>query len=164
MRWLPQTSGYSYPRVAMIWIDVHPVGENPTNTPHTLHTSVHVHPAYASYGQSLYMVTFHESSTELSKPTAQEKKGSRHNPQRATDRFVGPYLASLLSQYAIYQRPATTLTSPISPVCYRYVQYLLGEANRMVLNRHRQWVTNLRGAGFPRTTPQPSRLAVSPFP
>jgi hypothetical protein len=29
------------------------------------------------------------------------------------------------------------LTGPISPVCDRYVQYLLTGANRMVLNRHR---------------------------
>jgi hypothetical protein len=37
---------------------------------------------YASCGWSLYVTTFHESSTEFSRPTALEKKGSRHNPQR----------------------------------------------------------------------------------
>jgi hypothetical protein len=45
-----------------------------------------------------YVATFHESSTELSRPTALEKKGSRHNPQCATDRSAGPYPTSLLSQ------------------------------------------------------------------
>jgi hypothetical protein len=32
MRRLPQTSGYSYPRVTAIRIDVHPAGENPTQS------------------------------------------------------------------------------------------------------------------------------------
>jgi hypothetical protein len=32
-----ETSSYSYPRVAVIQIDVHPAGENMTGTPHTSH-------------------------------------------------------------------------------------------------------------------------------
>jgi hypothetical protein len=63
---------------------------------------------------------------------------------------------------SIYRWPATRLIGPITPVCDRYVQYLLVGANRTVLNRHR-WGYNLRDAGFPRTTPQPFRPAVSPF-
>jgi hypothetical protein len=39
---------------------------------------------------------------------------------------------------SIYQRLATRLTEPISPVCDLYIQYLLAEANRMVLNRPRR--------------------------
>jgi hypothetical protein len=39
---------------------------------------------------------------------------------------------------SIYQRSATRLTGPITPVCDRYVQYLLAGANRAVLNRHRR--------------------------
>jgi hypothetical protein len=39
---------------------------------------------------------------------------------------------------SIYQRPATRLTGPITPVSNRYVQYLLVGANQMVLNRHRR--------------------------
>jgi hypothetical protein len=38
---------------------------------------------------------------------------------------------------SIYQWPTTRLTGPISPVCDRYIQYLLAGANRTVLNRHR---------------------------
>jgi hypothetical protein len=68
----------------VIWIDVHPAGENLINTTRTLPTSVHVCSVYASYGQSPYMATFHESPTELSRVTAPEKKGSRHNPQHAS--------------------------------------------------------------------------------
>jgi hypothetical protein len=76
MRILPQTSGYSYPRVAAIRIDVHSAGENPTNMTHTLPTPVHVRSAYASCGRSPYMATFHEPPTELDGVTAPEKKGS----------------------------------------------------------------------------------------
>jgi hypothetical protein len=39
---------------------------------------------------------------------------------------------------SIYRQPATRLTGPITPVCDRYVQYLLAGANRTVLNRHRR--------------------------
>jgi hypothetical protein len=59
MWWLPQTSGYSYQRVVLIRIDVHPAGENPTNTPRTLPTPVHACLAYAFCGQSPYVTTFH---------------------------------------------------------------------------------------------------------
>jgi hypothetical protein len=73
---------YSYLRVTVIRIDVHVTGENPTNTTRTLPTPVHVRPVNASYRQSLYVATFLESSTELSRVTAPEKKGSQHNPQQ----------------------------------------------------------------------------------
>jgi hypothetical protein len=78
---LPRTSGYSYPRVAAIWIDVHITWENSINTTRMLPIPVHVHPTYASCGQSPYVATFHESSTELDIVTAPEKKGFQHNPQ-----------------------------------------------------------------------------------
>jgi hypothetical protein len=67
----------------VIRIDVHPAGENSTNTTRTLPTPIHVCPAYASCGWSPYVATFHESSTELDRVTAPEKKGSRHNTQHA---------------------------------------------------------------------------------
>jgi hypothetical protein len=47
-------------RVTVIQIDVHPAGENPINTTRTLSTPVHVHPTYASCGQSMYVATFRE--------------------------------------------------------------------------------------------------------
>jgi hypothetical protein len=83
MKRLPQTSGYSYPRVAAIRIDAHPAGETPTNMTRTLPTPVHVRPAYAFCGWSPYVATLHEPPTELDGVTAPEKKGSRHNLQHA---------------------------------------------------------------------------------
>jgi hypothetical protein len=47
-------------RVAVIRIDVHHTGENPTNMTRTLPTLIHVCPAYAFYGQSPYVATFCE--------------------------------------------------------------------------------------------------------
>jgi hypothetical protein len=46
----------------VIQIDVHPAGENLTNTTRTLPMPVHIHPMYASCGRSPYVATFHESS------------------------------------------------------------------------------------------------------
>jgi hypothetical protein len=63
---------------------------------------------------------------------------------------------------SIYQRPATRLTGPTSPICDRYVQYLLVRANPSTLNRHRRGY-NLGGAGFSHTTLRPSQPAVSSF-
>jgi hypothetical protein len=61
------------------------------------------------------------------------------------DRSMGPYPVSLPSQQMkqwrkpnIYQQQATRFTRPISPVCDRYIQYLLTGANPSVINRHRR--------------------------
>jgi hypothetical protein len=42
----------------------------------TLPASVHVHQSYASYGQFLYVATFHADPTKLDGSTAREKKYS----------------------------------------------------------------------------------------
>jgi hypothetical protein len=61
----------------MIWIDVHPAGENLINTTRTLSTSIYVRHMYASCGWSPYVATFHADLTELDRFTAPEKKCSR---------------------------------------------------------------------------------------
>jgi hypothetical protein len=49
---------YSYPRVAAIWIDVHPVGENPINMPHAFHARLTYGPGpYISGGNILLVPT-----------------------------------------------------------------------------------------------------------
>jgi hypothetical protein len=55
----------------VIRIDVHPIGENPTNTTRMLPMPIHVRPAYASCGRSPYVATFHKPPTAL----------DGHNPQ-----------------------------------------------------------------------------------
>jgi hypothetical protein len=110
-----------------------------------LPTPVLVCPVYASYGQSPYVATFHESSIELDRVTTPEKKGSRHNLQHAGWPICGsiPSFFSQANQWSsgesqnIYQQLATRLTGPVSPARDRYVQYLLMGANRTVLNWHK---------------------------
>jgi hypothetical protein len=153
---LPRTSGYSYPRVTAIWIDVHYAEENLINTIRTLPTPVHIRPAYASYGQSPYMATFHESSTDLDGSHCSLEKGSRHNPQHArlTDLLIRTQFLSQANQWSSRLKPnfcwwrATRLTRHISLTCDQYVQYLLTEANPSVLNRHRQGATTLKVSAF----------------
>jgi hypothetical protein len=170
MWWLPQTSGYSYPRVAATRIDVHPAGENPTNMPRTLPTPVHARLTYASCGQSPYVITFHWLPRSRNKPL---------HPQEVLatkDRLAQPstWVASFLlpcDSLGVGERsfdPIVTqlpqLTGPILVVCHWYIQYLLAGVNPSVLNRHRQGGTTLEVLTCHIPTPQPSQLAVSPFP
>jgi hypothetical protein len=136
---------YSYPRVALIWIDVHHTWENLANNTCTLPMPVHICPAYAFYGWSPYVVTFHESLIELDKVTAPKKNGFRHNPQHVGWLIHGSvYPVSLPSQSIkqwrksnICRQQTTRLIGPISPTCDQYIQYLLVGANPSVLNWHR---------------------------
>jgi hypothetical protein len=145
MRRLPQTSGYSYPRVVAIQIDIHPAGENPTNTTHTLPTPIHVCPAYASCGGPQTWQPFTSRRQGWTESLLPRKRAPDTISSTSADRSVGLYLVSLLSQPMkqwrktnIHQQEATRFTGPISPACDRYVQYLLMGANRTVLNRHRR--------------------------
>jgi hypothetical protein len=133
MCWRPQINGYSYPRVAVIWIDVHPAGETwPT---------CHTHPTL-----SLCMVPDHTYLTRsmhrnLSRvtdrfgriPLLLRKRNSWLHPQHAGWPICGspssfsPTLNQRSSRLkpSFYRQQATRLTGPISPACDRYIQYLL---------------------------------------
>jgi hypothetical protein len=144
MWWLPQTSRYSYPRVVVIRIDVHPTGENPTNTPCTLSTPVHTCPAYAFYGQSPYVTTFNWLPRRRNKPLHPKEVLATKDRLARSSSWVASFLLPCDS-LGIGERsfgPMVTqllqLTGPISPACDRYVQYLLARANPSVLNRHRK--------------------------
>jgi hypothetical protein len=147
---LPQTSGYSYPRVATIRIDVHPVGENPTNTPRTLPTPVHARPAYTFYGQSLYVTTFHWLPQSWNRPLHPEEVLATKDRLAQLSSWVASLLRPCVSP-GVGERgfdPIVTqlyqLTSLISPACDRYVQYLLAGGNRTVLNWHRRGLQRWR--------------------
>jgi hypothetical protein len=104
------------------------------------------HDTYASYERSPYVATFHEPSTELSRTTAPEKMGSRHNSQYAGWPIRGsvPNFApktinkTVGAKSNIYRRWDTRLTGPISLAYDRYIQYLLTGTNSSVLNRHKR--------------------------
>jgi hypothetical protein len=119
---------------------------------------VHVRPAYASCVQSPYVATFHESSTELSRPTAPEKKGSRHNPQRNADRSAGPYPASLLSQsMKQWGQSQASINGRLLGLLGPYHQYVIGTFNTCSRGPTERSLTdtcgcyNFGGAALPHT-------------
>jgi hypothetical protein len=156
---LLRTSGYSYPRVTTIQIDIHRAGENPINMTHTLSTSVHIRPAYASYGQSPYVTTFHESSTDLFGSHCFREKDSRHNPRIHTQFLsqANQWSSKLKPSFCRWQ--ATRFTGSISPAYDRYVQYFLrGPTHRSLTDTGGGY--NLGGVGFSHTLPNlPNQLS-----
>jgi hypothetical protein len=142
---LPRTSSYSYSRVAMIRIDVHPAWENLTNMTRTLPTLVHVCPSYTFCGRSPYVATFHDSPTELDRVTAAKKNSSQHNTQHVgwaicgsvpsfspepTNEAVKKVKHLLTSSYWAYRTHITGMRS---------IHLILAHgANPSVLNRHRR--------------------------
>jgi hypothetical protein len=130
---------YSYPRVAAIWINVHPTGENPTNTSHAFH-------AQSAYGQTIRIsrsqriATFHKVINRF----VQIHCLREATTWRSSDPWVRTQLLSHNSQWGSGEKtsfcwqPVTRFTGPISSACDRYVQYLLTGVNPSVLNRHRR--------------------------
>jgi hypothetical protein len=72
---------YSYLSVAVIRIDVHPAGENSTNTPHASYTRSTYDPQPYISHTVRESQPFVKSSAAMNIATAPEKKGSRPNPQ-----------------------------------------------------------------------------------
>jgi hypothetical protein len=142
---LPQTSGYSYLRVAVIRIDVHPVGENSTNTPRTLPTLVHVGPrTLPTSGPRTWQPSMSHRQSWIESLLLRKSAPDIIHSMPA-NRSAGPYPVSLPSQPMkqwrkpnIHQQQATRFIGHISPACDRYVQYLLMGANRTVLTQHRR--------------------------
>jgi hypothetical protein len=144
----------------VIRIDVHPAGENPTNMPRTLPMPDHVRLAYASCGQSLYVATFHESSTELSRPTAPEKRAPKIIHNAPTDRSVSPYLVSLPSQpMKQWGQSQASIESRLLGLLDPYHQHVTGTFNTCSQGPTHRSLTdiggdyNRGGVGFPHTTP-----------
>jgi hypothetical protein len=158
MWWLPQTSGYSYPSVTMIWIDVHSAGETPTNTTRTLPTPVYVCPAYASCEQFTYVATFHKSSIELDRVIALEKRGPRHDPQHAgwpIHESIPSFSPEPINEAV--EKAKTSINSRLLGLPGPYHQYAIGTFNTCSRGPTHQSLTdtgvgyNLRGVGLPHT-------------
>jgi hypothetical protein len=145
MCWRPQTSNYLYPRVVVIQIDVHPVGETrPTH---------HAHPTLSPCMVPNHTYLTRSTHSNLSWvvdrfgqiPLLPRKRNSWLHPQYAGWPIRGSpsSFSPTLNQRSSRLRPifcrqhSTRLTGPISPACDRYVQYLLVRANPSVLNQHK---------------------------
>jgi hypothetical protein len=150
----------------VIRIDVHPIGENPTNMTCMLPTPVHVRSAHASCGRSPYMVTFYESPIGLDGYYCSWEKVLPTAPLSLSPTGLdGYYPPQFLYQDnhwssrlkpSICRQQATRFTGPISPTCDRYVQYLLTGTNPSVLNWHR-W-------GLPHRKPRNSHSTLPALP
>jgi hypothetical protein len=82
---------YSYPRVSAIWIDVHPIGGKPTNTPHASHAqSVYNIRPYVSYVVNAYQPFVSRWQIWMD-PTAPVKSAPDSIPSTPTDRSTGLY-------------------------------------------------------------------------
>jgi hypothetical protein len=123
-----------------------PCRGEPTNTTSTLPTPVHVCLVYASYRRSPYVATFHAIVDRFERVHCTREEGlpTQSTTRRLTDPWVHTQLLSHNSQWSsekkssFCRQPTTRLTRPISPACDQYVQYLLAEATRTVLNQPRR--------------------------
>jgi hypothetical protein len=142
-----------------IRIDVHPAGENPTNTPRTLPTPIHARPVYASCGESSYVTNFHWLPRSQNRPLHPEEVLATKDRLAQLLSWVTSFLLPC-DNPGVGERgfgPMVTqlhqFTGLISLACDRYVQYLLTGVNRTVLNRHRRGLQSWR-----------CRLATYPLP
>jgi hypothetical protein len=163
MCWWPQTSGYSYPRVTAIGIDVHHAGKIDQHAtlfpcsvciwPQTIHISC---------GQRI--TTFHIVINRFEQVHYSQEEGLPTQPTAhwLTGPRVHTQLLSHNNQWSsgkkpsFCSQPATRLTEPISPACDRYIQYLFTRANPSVVNWQRWglqpwrcWLATSQSPTFP---------------
>jgi hypothetical protein len=165
---LPRTSIYSYLRVAVIQIDVHPTGE----TWSTCHTHFTFDPHMALNHTYLTWSMYSNLSWVVNRVRQMHysrEKVLLNPPLSPAEWPVGS--ASVFSQHnrwssalkpSICWWQTIRLTEPISPAWDQYVQYLLVGANPSILNRH-MWGYNFGGADLSHHTLQPSQPTILHF-
>jgi hypothetical protein len=135
-----------------------------------LSTPVHVLPAYTFCGRSPYVVTFHESSTDLNRSTATENDGSRHNSQHADRSICGPVPSfSPTTASEAVENSQASVDDKLLGLLGAYHQLAIDTFNTCSRGpTHRSLIDtgegyNLGGADFSHATPRPFQPAVSPF-
>jgi hypothetical protein len=98
MCWWPQTSGYSYPRVMTIWINVHSTGETrPTrHMPSMLHQRMV--PDHTYLTRSTHRNLLRSRQQSWAGPLLLRKRAPVTIHSTPAGRSVGPYLVSLPRQ------------------------------------------------------------------
>jgi hypothetical protein len=152
----------------VIQIDVHPAGENPNNTPHTLPTSVHVRPAYTFCGQSPYVTTFHWLPRSRNRPLHPKEVLTTKDRLAQSSSTVASFfhpcdspgvgreiLAQWLHNYFSLLSPYHQLVIDTFNTCSR------GPIHRSLTYTGGGY--HLGGDGLPHTTPQSSQLVASTF-
>jgi hypothetical protein len=158
---------YSYPRVAMIRINVHPAGENPINTPHAFNTQFTYGPgSYISRGpRNLSLVPTRRKHA----PTPGRSLGDRRQtgPTVILSHLIPPPSRQPWSRGERF-RPSgntTTLTYWAHNSSMRSTSSILarwGPTHRSLNDTGESY--NLEVAGFLHTIPRPSQPTVLPFP
>jgi hypothetical protein len=124
----------------------------------TLPTTVYVRLAYGYYGQSPYVATFHESSTELDRVTAPEKKGlpTQYTARRLIDPRVRTQFLSQDNQWSSGENQ-TSINSRLLGLPGPYHRHAIGMFSNCSRGSTHQSLTdtgvgyNLGGADFPYT-------------
>jgi hypothetical protein len=154
----------------VIRIDVHPAGENPTNTTCMLPTPVHIRLAYTSYGRSPYVATFRKSSTGLDGCTTPEKSAPDSTSQpdwvvRGTHLSFSPN--TTIEIVHLSQAPADDRLLGLPGPYHRHAIGMFNTCSRVSTPRS---LTNT-GGGYhietseqPQHSPCPSLLSVSLIP
>jgi hypothetical protein len=168
--WRPQTTGYSYPWVTAIQINIHSTVKNLIHMTHTLLTSVHVRHAYAFCGQSPYVATFHADPTELDGCTTLEKKCSQlhlsawlSGPQDSTQ-FLSQY-----NHWSSAFKPNICWWTSYINLLGSYLQHVISKFNTCSRGQTHRSLTdtdggyNLGGVGFPYHSPRPFHPMVLRF-
>jgi hypothetical protein len=156
---------YTYPWLAAIRIDIHPVGENPINTPHTFHARFMYGPRpYISHG--MRRKTFTTPHGDETCPYTWKKSW-----QQKTDcpTIILGHLIPHHDSIGVGERGSVQLVTQLHQLTGPIYQHAIGTFNgcsrwpthRSLIDTGRGY--NLGGAGFSDTTPRPSQPAVSTF-
>jgi hypothetical protein len=150
---------YSYLRVAVIWIDVHPAGE--TRPTHHMHStlSLHMTRPYVSHTVNAWQ-PYAKSSIYLYRSTTPEKKGSRHNPQLDGRLICGsiPSFFPTIANEAVGKRQVS-IDNQLLGLPGPYHRHAIGTFNTCSRGPTHRSLTDmgrgysLKGVGFSRTTP-----------
>jgi hypothetical protein len=135
-----------------------------------LSAPVHVRHSYTLYGQSPYVATFHESSTELNRSTAPRKRA--HIPIHSTSASQSTGLDPVsLPQQSLkqWEKVKHLLATSYISLLGSYVQHVISTFNTCSLGPTHRSLTNtggrynLWGSDFPHHTPRPSQPTVLRF-
>jgi hypothetical protein len=129
----------------VIRIDVHPAGENPTNTPRTLPTPVHARPTYAFCGQSPYVTTFRWLPRSRNKPLYPEKVLAIKDRLAQPSSWVASFLLPCDSP-GVGERDFGLMVTQLLQLTSSYHQYAIGTLNTCSRGPTHRSLTDTGGA------------------
>jgi hypothetical protein len=171
MWWLPQTSDYSYLRVAAIRIDIHPAGEYPANMPHVFHAQSadglrHTYLMWSTHSNFPYG---HQQIWTYPLHPRKKTPDTIHNTP-PTDRSTGRPSFSPTTAHGAVGKSQTSVDIRLLGLSDLYHWHAIDTFNTCSRGSTHRSLTdtgggyNLESSGLPHTTPWPSQPVVSTFP